>query len=139
MMSAKPSIARLTIRREFLHVAQGRKASGQFVMLQARPAADVDTGTCAHIRYGLTASKKVGNAVLRNRARRRLRVAMLALLDQHGQAGYDYVAVARTASVTAKWCDLLDDLTALFIRLSRHGFAKTPRAAQIETPAPDAH
>jgi ribonuclease P protein component len=110
-------IDRLTIRRQFLHVAQGRKAAGRFVLLQARPASDESASKRGLVRYGLTASKKVGNAVARNRARRRLRAAMLELLPIHALAGNDYVAVARTATVTADWPALLDDLTRLFIRL----------------------
>jgi ribonuclease P protein component len=118
-MSDKPALTidRLTIRRQFLHVAQGRKATGRFVLLQARHASDETASKRGLVRYGLTASKKVGNAVARNRARRRLRAAMLELLPIHGLAGNDYVAVARTATVTADWPALLDDLTRLFIRL----------------------
>lgn len=119
-MSVSPPVIidRLTIRRQFLHVAQGRKAAGRFVLLQARPTADSSAETKGLIRYGLTASKKVGNAVTRNRARRRLRAALLQLLPLHGRPGFDYVAVARTATVTAEWPALLDDLTTLFLRLS---------------------
>jgi ribonuclease P protein component len=110
-------IDRLTIRRQFLHVAQGRKAAGRFVLLQARVTADAASLNRGLVRYGLTASKKVGNAVARNRARRRLRAAMQTLLPIHGQHRHDYVAVARTATVTADWAALLDDLTRLFIKL----------------------
>ena len=110
-------IDRLRKRRQFLHVAQGAKASGRYVSLQARHCEEIPAQQ-ALVRFGLTASKKVGNAVIRNRARRRLRSAMLQLLSVHGRPGFDYVAVARTASVTADWRALLDDLTALFVRLS---------------------
>jgi ribonuclease P protein component len=116
--TAALSIDRLTIRRQFLYVAQGRKASGRFVLLQCRPTGDEGAARRGLVRYGLTASKKVGNAVVRNRARRRLRAAMIELLGIHGVAGNDYVAVARTASVTADWQALLDDLSRLFIRLT---------------------
>jgi ribonuclease P protein component len=111
-------IERLTIRRQFLHVAQGQKATGRFALLQCRPTSDETAKARGLVRYGLTASKKVGNAVARNRARRRLRAAMLALLPIHGVAGNDYVAVARTATVTADWNALLDDVSRQFIRLS---------------------
>lgn len=111
-------IDRLTLRRQFLYVAQGHKATGRYVLLQTRAAAETAVLQRGMLRYGLTASKKVGNAVARNRARRRLRAAMLALLPIHGQSGNDYVAVARIATVTADWTALLDDLTRLFIRLS---------------------
>lgn len=114
----KKIIDRLTIRRQFLHVAQGQKATGRFVLLQTRSTSDQTATDKPIIRYGLTASKKVGNAVTRNRARRRLRAAMLELLPIHATLGNDYVAVARTATVTADWTALLDDLTRLFKRLS---------------------
>lgn len=120
-MSDNPKVLtdRLTIRRQFLHVAQGRKATGRFVLLQCRPTNEESAATRGLVRYGLTASKKVGNAVARNRARRRLRAAMIELLAIHGVAGNDYVAVARTATVTADWPALLDDLKRLFIRLAQ--------------------
>jgi ribonuclease P protein component len=121
--TALPVIERLTIRRQFLYVAQGRKAAGRFVLLQSRPAQDETAVRRGLVRYGLTASKKVGNAVVRNRARRRLRAAMIQLLAIHGVAGNDYVAVARTASVTADWPALLDDLSRLFIRLTPQAVA----------------
>jgi ribonuclease P protein component len=114
----KITIDRLTIRRQFLYVAQGHKATGRFVLLQTRPSSDHAAVNKPIVRYGLTASKKVGNAVARNRARRRLRAAMLELLPIHAKLGNDYVAVARTATVTADWPALLDDLTRLFKRLS---------------------
>jgi ribonuclease P protein component len=119
-MSLGPHIAieRLTMRRQFLHVAQGQKATGRFVLLQCRTASDEAAKTRGLIRYGLTASKKVGNAVARNRARRRLRAAMLELLPIHAVAGNDYVAVARTATIAADWKALLDDVSRQFIRLS---------------------
>lgn len=121
-----PTIDRLTIRRQFLHVAQGRKASGRFVLLQTRVAGDEAAVSRGLVRYGLTASKKVGNAVTRNRARRRLRAAMLELLPIHAAAGNDYVAVARTATVSADWPALLDDLKRLFIRLAPQTVSTTP-------------
>jgi ribonuclease P protein component len=122
-------IDRLTIRRQFLHVAQGRKATGRFVLLQTRAASDEKAAIRGLIRYGLTASKKVGNAVVRNRARRRLRAAMLELLPIHAASGNDYVAVARTATVSADWPALLDDLKRLFIRLSPPIVSNTPHSA----------
>ncbi|GIU67221.1 ribonuclease P protein component [Candidatus Phycosocius spiralis] len=123
-------IDRLRKRPQFLRVAQGAKASGRYVSLQVCRSDDSPSQQ-ALARFGLTASKKVGNAVLRNRARRRLRSAMLQLLSVHGRPGFDYVAVARTASVTADWPALLDDLTALFVKLSSrlataHTTAETP-------------
>ena len=63
------------------------------------------------IRFGLTASKKVGKAVARNRARRRLREAARALLPELGRPGWDYVLIARAdATATRPFDKLTDDL-----------------------------
>lgn len=69
------------------------------------------------VRFGLTASKKVGNAVRRNRARRRLRAAATALLSRHCVAGYDVVLVARAETPLRPWADLVADLTAAMKKL----------------------
>ena len=55
------------------------------------------------IRAGFTASKKVGNAVCRNRARRRLRPLCAEFLPVLGIAGYDYVVIARSAVLNRPW------------------------------------
>ena len=72
-----------------------------------------------HIRYGITASKKVGNAVMRNRAKRRLRVLLRSHLPQLGQAGKDYVAIARPQTVVAGWHELEQDFLKILTRLSK--------------------
>lgn len=62
------------------------------------------------IRYGLTASRKVGSAVVRNRARRRLRAAAEKVLPESGRPGYDYVLIARAQTSRIPFQQLLDDL-----------------------------
>ena len=62
------------------------------------------------LRIGFTASRKVGNAVARNRAKRRLRAAAAALLPLLGRSGHDYVLVARPATVTRPYNVLLADI-----------------------------
>ena len=66
---------------------------------------------------GFTASKKVGNAVARNRAKRRLREAARRLMPDHGLPGVDYVMVARANTPDAPWGALLDDIGNALIRL----------------------
>ena len=105
-------LARLRKRREFLAVASGgRKWATPGLVLQAAPSsrADTDTG-----RVGFTASRKVGNAVARNRAKRRLREIARTTLAAHGAPGYDYVLIGRQATVRRAYTRLTQDLeTAL--------------------------
>ena len=72
---------------------------------------------------GFTASRKVGGAVARNRARRRLRALAASVLPLHGKPGYDLVLIARQATVTRAYGDLHRD----FVRaLRRLGLLRTP-------------
>ncbi|MBN8648013.1 MAG: ribonuclease P protein component [Caulobacterales bacterium] len=106
-------------RAEFLFVAQGMKSSGRFLSLQAR-----ENTVSENIRFGLTASKKVGNAVKRNRARRRLRAILQQILPKYGLKGMDYVAIARPQTIDANYKDLLDEVEFLVKRLSKRNFSK---------------
>ncbi|CAK0779529.1 ribonuclease P protein component [Azospirillaceae bacterium] len=69
------------------------------------------------IRLGYTASRKVGNAVARNRARRRLRVLAREILVPHAVLGYDFVLIARPETVLRPWSDLQTDLQTALRRL----------------------
>ncbi len=101
-------------RRDFLFVAQGNRASGRLLSLQTREICGED-----NVLYGITASKKVGNAVKRNRAKRRLRVAMKQMVAQYGLEKHAYVAIARPQTIEAEWKSLLDEVKYLVKRLSR--------------------
>jgi ribonuclease P protein component len=71
------------------------------------------------IRVGFTASRKVGNAVARNRARRRLKALADELLPQRGLRATDYVLIARQATVERDFDDLRRDLRSALDRLAR--------------------
>lgn len=119
-------LERLKRRGEFLRVAEGRrKAVAPGLILQAAPR----EGSAA-MRVGFTASRKVGGAVVRNRARRRLRAAAAAILPLHAEPAHDYVVVARAATVSRPYDKLLDDLAGGLRRLGlyRDGTAERGRA-----------
>src|SRR3954451_18628715 len=98
-------LPRLTRRGEFLKVAsRGRKAARPGLVLQALPQPE------GGLRLGFTATKKIGNAVARNRAKRRLREAARLMLGAAPPAGWDLVLVARDATGARDWQKLLGDL-----------------------------
>lgn len=101
-----PAPQRLTRRAEFLLVAaKGRKVPVHGLLLQALPRGD--TGPA---RLGFTVTKKVGNAVIRNRTRRRLKEAARLLLREHPVQGVDLVLVGRAATRGRDFAALIDDL-----------------------------
>ena len=63
------------------------------------------------IRVGFTASRKVGPAVARNRARRRLRAVVREVLPRCGRPGFDYVVIARAGTLSRPYAALVGDLT----------------------------
>ncbi len=82
---------RLKKRRDFLHAAGGRKSHSALFTIQARSQAEPVNVP----RVGLTVTKKVGNAVERNRIKRRLREALRSDTDLQFAPTHDYVIVAR--------------------------------------------
>ncbi len=91
----------LTERADFLRAAQGRRQGMPGFLLQARERGP-DEGDPHAIRVGYTCSKKLGNAVARNRAKRRLREIARALLPLHGRPGWDYVLVGRPEATASR-------------------------------------
>lgn len=88
-----PRLETLTKRADFLACARARKAVTPAFILQARRRDDPARPEL--VRVGFTASKKVGNAVARNRAKRRLREIARLGLPVTGVPGWDYVLIAR--------------------------------------------
>ena len=89
-------LERVRKRSDFLRAARGKRVVTPGFILQIRARDDHD----GPMRVGFTCSKKVGNAVARNRAKRRLREVARLVLPQNGHPGTDYVLVGR-AEVTA--------------------------------------
>ena len=98
---------------------------GLVLQMVAGPVSD------APPRAGFTATKKIGNAVIRNRAKRRLREAARLLLPEYGRPGFDYVFIARAATPEREWAGLLDDVKSALVSLrpaSAQGQGETAQA-----------
>jgi ribonuclease P protein component len=106
-------IARLKRRAEFLRVANSRRKSvtpGLILQILRRPQCIEPASVAEPVRIGFTASRKVGIAVVRNRARRRLKAAVDQVMPRHAAGGHDYVLVARAATTRRPFAALLGDL-----------------------------
>ncbi len=137
MAEPRAALAVLRTRADFLAVAASqRKWATPGLVLQCRPWADGPPGHPAGpdrpsgapiqtMRVGFTASKKVGNAVARNRAKRRLRALAAELLPDHGRPGHDYVLIGRAETPHRPFALLRADLTTALDKVSR----SRPRAA----------
>lgn len=104
-------VVRLRRRREFLAAARGRKVAMRSLVLQARANGGGAVG------LGFTVSRKVGNAVERNRVKRRLREAARVVMPHGALPGNDYVVIGRRAALGATWSRLVADLEAAFGKL----------------------
>ena len=103
----------LAKRADFVAASKAEKFVGNSIIVQARYNAS------ENIRVGYTASKKVGNAVVRNRAKRRMRAAAMETLAQYGTAGADYVLIGRAKTTcTVKFEDLKIELIRAIKKLS---------------------
>lgn len=101
------TVQRLKIRADFLRAAKGLRRVEGAITLETCLTPEPLPGT---VRVGFTASKKIGNAVARNRAKRRLRAAAYALLPLSGRAGHDYVLIARAGILVRDFAALKDDI-----------------------------
>ncbi|HVK43035.1 MAG TPA: ribonuclease P protein component [Phenylobacterium sp.] len=133
MTDAPQKIERLKKRSEFLAAARASSCARGAVVLQARDRAD-DTPL---IRVGFTATRKVGGAVIRNRAKRRMREAARVLLPQLAKPGHDYVLIARNGAPTRPWPRLLDDVKSALISLAAESDSPS-RASPRAPPSPSA-
>ena len=127
-MPERPDIERLKIRPDFLAAAKGASCARGAVVVQA-----LDRGDGRElIRLGFTATKRIGGAVTRNRAKRRLRHAAAALAPLHGKAGHDYVFIARAGTAKRPWVRLLDDVESALISLAANQVPAADRAAAVD-------
>lgn len=124
-------LERLKIRADFLRVAAARRSAvGSALVLQCAARPDQSPG----IRVGFTASRKVGNAVTRNRAKRRLRAAAASVLPAQGRPATDYVLIARESTAARPFSALIADLESALRRIEFSG-ARSRSATDDRAPA----
>ncbi|MBT4953502.1 MAG: ribonuclease P protein component [Rhodobacteraceae bacterium] len=97
-------LGKLRVRSDYLAAAQAKRVSTTGFVLQARKRVEA---SAPQPRYGITCSKKVGNAVARNRAKRRLRALANSVLPLLGRDGWDYVLIGRAQATVNQPFDML--------------------------------
>ena len=117
-------VGRLKQRSQFLRVAAARKkwvTPGLILQTREQAVAHAPTNLLStpvsDLRVGFTASKKVGNSVARNRARRRLKAAVQTLFSQHAKSDMDYVLIGRQGTLGRPWDRLVRDLKQAMVKL----------------------
>ena len=112
-------IQRIKLRRDFLKVARAKYSAGTYglVMQALKTPKSSNQYNSNNIRIGFTASKKVGNAVCRNRAKRRLRELAREVMPIHAMSGYDYVIIARITTNDRSFDNLRRDFKKALNRL----------------------
>lgn len=114
---------RLRQRADFLAAAGGIKVPAATFILQARDRRDPGP-----VRVGFTVSKKVGNAVERNRVRRRLREIVRLNSGDALRPGHDYVLVGRRAALSADFSALIEDYRRAIARIHA---TRRPKSASV--------
>ena len=97
-------LEKLRARSDYIAVAKAKRVSTTGFVLQARKRVETNA---PQPRYGITCSKKVGNAVARNRAKRRLRALASSVLPLLGREGWDYVLIGRAQATVNQPFDML--------------------------------
>jgi ribonuclease P protein component len=113
-----PAWGRLRRRAEFQRVSRGRRAQVDTITLQAQPRAAAETAA-AGPRVGFTVTRKVGDAVERNRIRRRLKEALRTAQTIAPASNCDYVLVARPEALTRRFTALVADIERAFVKVGR--------------------
>ena len=110
----------LTRRADFLAANRGlRVAHPGFVLL-------VNPNPLDQVRFGITVTKKIGNAVVRNRMKRRFRALLRELLPELGLPAHDHVLIGRDGGVERDFTMLRGELTAALARAAQ-GKGDPPR------------
>ena len=102
-------LGKITKRSDYVKASKGQYIKTSALFLQKVKRDDKKSP-----RYGVTDSKKIGIAVERNRAKRRIRHAIKEVLPKYGKNGYDYVVVATIKTNKVSWKTVINDLEKAF-------------------------
>ena len=144
-----PTVGRLKTRPQFLKVAAAkRKWATPGLVLQAarrqhgehRAAPDlldktVDTPAEPDVRVGFTVTRRIGNAVIRNRAKRRLKAVAEEVFPRLGRSGTDYVVIGRAGTIARPYGALVRDLEQAIVKLDRPPRRKATSQSASNAPA----
>ncbi|WP_230292441.1 ribonuclease P protein component [Croceicoccus sp. Ery5] len=121
-MTTTPAPGVIRKRSDFLAANKGLRVARPGFVLLARPnGLEPDS-----MRFGITVTKKIGNAVVRNRMKRRFRELLRAELPLHGLAGHDHVLIGRDGGIERDFTLLREELRAALSR-AREGKGDPPR------------
>ncbi|HEU5048000.1 MAG TPA: ribonuclease P protein component [Rickettsiales bacterium] len=114
-----PEFRILKKRADFLLAAgSGFKFVKPSIIVQSRPRKEENAPDDAHVRIGFTATKKLGNAIIRNRAKRRMRAAAAQLIPELGLKSCDYVFIGREEVYKGEFSHILRDMRHALKRLA---------------------
>jgi len=119
-----PQVERLKTRSAFRATASGQRISRPGFVLQALTTGGREPRSP---RFGFTVTKKIGNAVARNRIRRRLKEVVRLAGAEHGKACTDYVLIGRRAALSLEFDRLVTDLLTAITALSKRDEAQPQR------------
>ena len=133
-----PTLRTLKSRPEFLAVRGGKRSSTPAFLIEMRERPE-PVREVSGARFGFTITKKIGNAVTRNRIRRRLKAAFAAKAAELARPTCDYVIVARIAALDRPFALLLEDVARAFASLhdsAKRSRTNNERSPSRRTPAP---
>ena len=144
-----PTVGRLKTRPQFLRVAAAkRKWATPGLVLQAarrqhgdhRAAPDLlekpaEPRAEPNVRVGFTVTRRIGNAVIRNRAKRRLKAVAEEVFPRLGRSGTDYVVIGRAGTIARPYGALVRDLEQAIVKLDRPPHRKAASQSADNAPA----